>query len=72
MWKRISILVLEFIAALAGNLISGWIQQDVWSNLFTPARVVGTAVGVGLMILVVAWLDREPIKARDLLLSERQ
>lgn len=69
MWKRISILVLEFIAALAGNLISGWIQQDVWSNLFTPARLVGTAVGVGLMILVVAWLDREPIKARDLLLS---
>jgi hypothetical protein len=55
--KRFLIVVLEFGFALAGNLIAGWIQQDVWSNLFTPVRLVGTLISVILMGFVIVWLD---------------
>jgi len=54
---RFLIVVLGFGFALAGNLIAGWIQQDVWSNLFTPARLVVTLISAILMGLVIVWLD---------------
>ena len=56
MLKRLVILLLEFGAGLAGNLVAGWIQQDVWSNLFTTTRLLGTLAGAGLMLLILAWL----------------
>lgn len=59
MLKQLVNLLLTFLVGLAGNLIAGWIQQDIWSNVFTPTRIVITAVGVGLMILVIAWLENE-------------
>ena len=59
MLKRLASLLLSFLAGLAGNLIAGWIQQDIWSNLFTPARILGTALGVGLMLLAGAWLENK-------------
>jgi hypothetical protein len=48
---------LNFLAGLAGNLIAGWIQQDVWGNLFTPIRIGGSMVGVVLMIVLRAILE---------------
>ncbi len=59
MFKRLVILLLEFGAGLAGNLLAGWIQQDAWSNLFTTTRFLGALVGAGLMLLILAWLDSE-------------
>ena len=59
MLKRITILLLEFSAGLAGNLVAGYIQQDAWQNLFTPARILGALVGAGLMLVVIALLENE-------------
>lgn len=58
MIKRSTILFLEFIAALAGNLVAGWIQQDVWQGVFTLPRLIGTAIGAALMLLAIVWLEK--------------
>lgn len=34
MLKRLIILVLEFGAGLVGNLMAGYIQQDVWGRIY--------------------------------------
>ena len=59
MFKRLTILLLEFAAGLAGNLVAGWIQQDAWANLFTPARLLATGAGAALMLLLVAMLETQ-------------
>jgi hypothetical protein len=59
MLKRLTILLAEFGAGLAGNLVAGWIQQDIWMNLFTLNRLAGTAIGAALMLLVLVWLESE-------------
>jgi hypothetical protein len=59
MLKRIPYLLLEFIAGLTGNLIAAWIQQDVWSNFFTIARIIGTFLGALIMIFLIAWLENK-------------
>ena len=63
MFKRLAMLLLEFGAGLAGNLVAGWIQQDEWSNLFTPLRLLGTLAGAGLMLVILAWLESERVLA---------
>jgi len=68
--KRFSIIVLGFIASLAGNLIAGWIQQDVWGNLFTPIRIIGALAGAGLLLLIVVLFeDNHPVSTRSSLIS---
>jgi len=59
MFKRLVILLLEFGASLAGNLVSGWIQKDLWLDLFTAPRVLGTIVGFLFMAVVIASLEIE-------------
>jgi len=59
MLKRFAILLLDFGAGVAGNLVAGWIQQDQWANVFTPPRVVGTLAGVVLMTIVLVLLESE-------------
>jgi HEAT repeat protein len=59
MLKRLVMLLLEFGAGIAGNLAAGWIQQDKWSNLFTPSRILATLGGAALMLLILAWLESE-------------
>jgi len=54
MWKKFIVLVLEFISSLAGNLIAGWIQQDVWLNFFSSERIVGTLGGTIGMLFFIA------------------
>lgn len=56
--KRIIILILEFLAGLAGNLVAGWIQQDVFLDVFTPIRILGTIVGSVLMLLLIFLLEK--------------
>lgn len=56
--RRATILFLEFVAALAGNLMAGWIQQDIFNNVFSIYRLVGTIVGAILMLLLITLLDR--------------
>lgn len=57
MIRKLIILSSEFVASLAGNLVAGWIQQDLWFNLFTPPRVLGSLVAIALTLSVIAWLD---------------
>lgn len=59
MFKRFILLILEFGAGLASNLVAAAIQQDAWQNLFTPTRLLATGVGSALMLLVVALLESE-------------
>ncbi len=56
--RRTTILFLEFLAGLGGNLIAGWIQQDIFGNIFSSNRVIGTIIGVALMLLLIAWLEK--------------
>ncbi len=59
MLKRITIILLGFIAGVLGNLIAAYVQQDVWSNVFTLDRLLVTAGSVVLMLLLVASLETE-------------
>jgi len=67
MWKKFIVLVLEFISSLAGNLIAGWIQQDVWLNFFSSERIVGTLGGTIGMLFFIALLDTRLPNNRKLL-----
>jgi HEAT repeat protein len=55
--KRLVILFLEFGAGLAGNLVAGWIQGNLWANVFTVNRMTGTAVGAVVMLCILAWTE---------------
>jgi predicted NACHT family NTPase len=59
MLRRLVILLLEFGAGIGGNLVAGWIQGGVWENIFTPVRLIGTGVGAGLVLGLLAWLESE-------------
>jgi hypothetical protein len=65
MLKRILKGVVVFVSALAGNLIAGWIQQNAWSNLFTPTRLAVTVVILVIAILLEVFLDKESTVARN-------
>jgi NACHT domain len=57
--KRLIELLLSAGAGLAGNLVANWIQQDLWTNVFTEARLIGTLVGGIGMLVVIAGLESE-------------
>lgn len=57
MFKSFVIFLLVALAGVAGNLLAGYIQQDVWRNIFTPERLLGTVVGLILIGLVLAFLE---------------
>ncbi len=59
MLKRITIILLGFAAGVMGNLIAGYVQQDLWSNVFTQERLFVTAGSILLMLLLVASLETE-------------
>ena len=59
MLKRWMNLLLGFLVGLAGNLVAGWIQQDVWSNVFTPTRILVTVAAVLLALVVIALLEKK-------------
>jgi formylglycine-generating enzyme required for sulfatase activity len=59
MLKRLTMLLLTFIAGVAGNLVAGYIQADVWQNFFTPDRLLVTAVSAGLILFILALLESE-------------
>ncbi len=59
MLKRLVLLLLEFGAALAGNVVAGWIQQDAGQGLFTPLRLLGTVTGAAGMLVVIISLESE-------------
>ncbi|MCB8952678.1 MAG: NACHT domain-containing protein, partial [Ardenticatenales bacterium] len=59
MFKRLILLLLEFGAGLAGNLLAAAIQQDAWDNLFTPTRLAATVGGAAIGLLLLALLESE-------------
>jgi hypothetical protein len=68
MLKKCVYLLLSFMVGVAGNLIAGWIQQDVWLNAFTPIRIVVTVILVCLALLLIACFERRgslPQRQRD-------
>lgn len=59
MLKRFTLGLFAFAAGIAGNLLAAAIQQDAWQNLFTPERLIATAIGAAVMLLVLASLESE-------------
>jgi formylglycine-generating enzyme required for sulfatase activity len=57
--KRLILGIFAFAAGVAGNLLAAAIQQDAWQNLFTPERLIATAVGASVMLLILAVLESE-------------
>lgn len=57
--KRLFILILEFSAGLFGNLIAGWIQQDVLTNIFTPTRIAASIACSLIAIVIIGRLDND-------------
>ena len=57
--RALLILIFVTIGGIFGNLFAAWLQQDVWHNSFTWPRVVGTATGLIVVSLLLAWLDRK-------------
>lgn len=45
------------IGGILGNLISGWIQQDLLENSFPHSQVIGTIAGLVLVILLLSFMD---------------
>jgi len=50
-------LILIAIGGVLGNLLAGWVQQDVWGSFFTPSRLILTLVGLAATLLLLAGLD---------------
>jgi hypothetical protein len=59
MSKRFTIGLLVFLASVAGNLVAGWLQQGEWAIQPTTEQFLGTLVGAGLILFVVALLESE-------------
>lgn len=59
MSKRLTIGLLVFFAGVAGNLVAGWLQQGKWAIQPTTEQFLGTLVGAGLILFVVALLESE-------------
>jgi hypothetical protein len=45
------------IGGLLGNLISGWIQQDLWNGKFGHIQLVATIGGMLLVLFVLSLMD---------------
>lgn len=58
MTKRFGVLLLNFIAGMAGNLFAAWVQQDIWHHFFTPVRLIATAITVLVSLVLIAALDK--------------
>ncbi|MFB0536741.1 MAG: super-infection exclusion protein B [Anaerolineae bacterium] len=65
MLKTLVSLLLSFLAGVAGNLIAGWIQEDVWLNVFTLTRILVT-LGLALvtMLLITLLTKESPVLQR--------
>lgn len=61
MLKRFLLFIFEIAAAILGNLIAGWIQQDIWTNFFSPARIVGSVVSIICITLIMLLLGSDNI-----------
>lgn len=57
MFKKLRNLTLESLAGLSGNLIAGWIQNDVLNNLFTLPRLMVTVAAFLSALILLAWLE---------------
>lgn len=44
MWILIAQSAIVIVSGIAANLIAGWFQQDIWSNVFTRGRIISTVV----------------------------
>src|SRR5215472_8499265 len=49
--------VVTTLAGIGGNIIAAFIVADVWSNVFTPARIWGTAIALVVAFLILMMLD---------------
>ena len=48
---------LSAVGGILGNLIAAYIQQDRWGNFFTSGRIVGSVIGLIVVVLILAWID---------------
>jgi len=40
-----------------GNLLAGFIQNDLWGNTFTTTRLIYTGIGLVISIAVMGWIE---------------
>jgi len=59
MLKRFFFVVVEIVIGVTGNLIAGWIQQDIWTNFFSPTRVLGSFVSITILALILSTLEND-------------
>ena len=50
-------LFLMTLGGILGNLVAAMIQQSLWGNDFTVGRVVGTILGLALVLFLLILLD---------------
>jgi hypothetical protein len=50
-------LILLTIGGVLGNILAAWLLQDVWHNVFTLPRLLGTVAGLVAVTGLLAWLD---------------
>jgi hypothetical protein len=62
--------IIGFIVGIGGNLIATWIQQDVFSNSFTPTRIaliiLCSLIGIMAMTNLGEKKSRETMKPTQL------
>ncbi|MBI4785386.1 MAG: hypothetical protein HY785_29390 [Oscillatoriophycideae cyanobacterium NC_groundwater_1537_Pr4_S-0.65um_50_18] len=51
--------VLNFLAGLGGNLLAGWVQNDILHNLFSPLSIAATVVAVLLALTLGALFEAQ-------------
>lgn len=61
--KQLIIQPLIFWTNVAAGLIAGWIQNEVFSNIFTPAWVIGIIASAFAASAATLWLQKLPASA---------
>jgi HEAT repeat protein len=59
MSKHVVSVLFGFAAGVLGNLVAAYIQQDIWSNIFTTPRLIVTTLAALFMLGIVAFLESE-------------
>jgi len=61
--RDIFLVLLTVVGGILGNLIAAYIQDDLWNNLFSPARIAGTIAGIVVIIVITAVIQQQQLSA---------
>jgi|GEM_PF-3080687 anti-sigma regulatory factor (Ser/Thr protein kinase) len=55
--KTFTLLAAGVVGGVLGNLLAGFIQDDLWNNIFTLQRLAWTLGGIIVTTVFAAWID---------------